>query len=135
STGALSGFGGRRLCRAVLAVAAVPARGAAFFFLRPLRSFWLAFCVAAPAVAVTALVAMIEYVASQGAGGAAAHTSSSALAVLRILASPLFAGAFFLSGLLAPGRVFRLALFAGPPVWGVGCVRGGGRCVPPVSGY
>jgi len=55
---------------------------------------------------------MIQYVAGQGAAGAAAHTAWSALAVLRILASPLFAGAFFLSGLLAPGRAFRLVLFA-----------------------
>ena len=108
--GAMYDFGDSLLFLAVLAVAAVPATGAALFFLRPHRSFWLAICVAAPAVAVTALVAMIEYVAGQGAG-AAAHTSWSALAVLRILASPLFAGAFFLSALLAPGRAFRLVLF------------------------
>ena len=109
--GAMYDFGDSILFLAVLAVAAVPATGAALFFLRPHRSFWLAICVAAPAVAVTALVAMIQYVAGQGAGGAAAHTAWSALAVLRILASPLFAGAFFLSGLLAPGRAFRLVLF------------------------
>jgi len=110
--GAMYDFGDSILFLAVLAVAAVPATGAALFFLRPHRSFWLAICVAAPAVAVTALVAMIQYVAGQGAAGAAAHTAWSALAVLRILASPLFAGAFFLSGLLAPGRAFRLVLFA-----------------------
>ena len=58
-------------------------------------------------MAITAPVALIEYVGAKGA----AHNSWSALAALRILASPLFAGAFFLSALLAPGRVFRLVLF------------------------
>jgi hypothetical protein len=109
--GAMYDFGDSLLFLAVLGVAAVPATGAALFFLRPHRSFWLAIC-AAPAVAVTALVAMIECVAAQGAGGAAAHTAWSALAVLRILASPLFAGAFFLAALLAPGWAFRLVLFS-----------------------
>src|SRR5262245_30233548 len=92
---------------AFVVVAALPATAAALFFLRPHRSFWLALCVVVPAVAITALVALIEYVGATGA----AHNSWSALAALRILASPLFAGAFFLSALLAPGRVFRLVLF------------------------
>src|SRR5262249_10185139 len=73
--GAMYDFGDSILFLAVLAVAAVPATGAALFFLRPHRSFWLAICVAAPAVAVPALVAMIQYVAGQGAAGAAAHTA------------------------------------------------------------
>ena len=104
---AMYGFGDSLLFLAVLAVAAVPATGAALFFLRPHRSFWLTLCVVVPAVAITALAALIEYVAATGA----AHSSWSAVAMLRMLASPLFAGAFFLSALLAPGRAFRLVLF------------------------
>lgn len=106
--GAMYDFGDSLLFLAVLGVAAVPSTAAALFLLRPYRRFWLSLCVVAPAVAITALVALIEYVAAKGA----AHHAWSALAVLRILTSPLFAGAFFLSGLLAPGHAFRLVLFA-----------------------
>lgn len=106
--GAMYDFGDSLLFLAVLGVAAVPATAAALFFLRPHRSFWLTLCVVVPAVALTALVALIEYIGARGAG----HTAWSGVAVLRILASPLFAGAFFLSALLAPGRAFRLVLFA-----------------------
>src|SRR5262245_30333405 len=106
---------------AVLGVAAVPATGAALFFLRPHRSFWVAVCVAATAIAITALVAVIQYVTTQGAGADAPRRAWSALAVLRILASPLLAGAFFLSGLLAPGHAFRLVLFAASLIETVVC--------------
>src|SRR5215468_6173802 len=105
---AMYDFGDSLLFLAVFVVAALPATAAALFFLRPHRSFWRALCAVVPAVAITALVALIEYVGAKGA----AHNSWSALTALRILASPLFAGAFFLSGLLAPGRAFRLVLFA-----------------------
>jgi len=110
--GAMYDFGDSLLFLGVLGVAAVPATAAALFFLRPHRRFWLALCVVVPAVAITALMALIGYVLGQGAGANAAYKAWSALAVLRILASPLFAGAFLLSGLLAPGRAFRLVLFA-----------------------
>ena len=105
---AMYDFGDSLLFLAVFVVAALPATAAALFFLRPHRSFWLALCVVVPAVALTALVALIEYV---GAKGAAHNSWSAVAAALRILASPLFAGAFFLSALLAPGRAFRLVLF------------------------
>lgn len=104
---AMYDFGDSLLFLAVFLVAAAPATAAALFFLRPHRSFWLALCVVVPAVAITALVALIEYVGARGA----VHNAWSGVAALRILASPLFAGAFLLSGLLAPGRAFRLVLF------------------------
>ena len=110
--GAMYDFGDSLLFLAVLGVAAIPATVAALFFLRPHRSFWVAVCTAATAIAITALVAVIQYVATPGAGADAPRKAWSAFAVLRILASPLFAGAFFLSGLLAPGHAFRLVLFA-----------------------
>ena len=95
---------------AVFGVAAVPPTGAALFFLRPYRSFWRALSVAALTIAVTGLAAFIEYVAARTAAAGSILHVWSWLAVLRILAAPLFAVAFLLSGLFAPNRSYRIAL-------------------------
>jgi hypothetical protein len=91
-------FGDTLLFLAVFGVAAVPPTGATLFFLRSYRPIWRALSVAALAIAATGLAASIL-------------RSWSALAVLRILVAPLFALAFFLSGLFAPNRSSRIALF------------------------
>jgi hypothetical protein len=67
--------------------------------------------VAALVIAATGLTAFIEYLAAQTPDAGPGHQSWSAVAVLRILVAPLFAGAFFLSGLFAPSRSSRIALF------------------------
>jgi hypothetical protein len=91
-------------------IAAVPASGAALFFLKPYRSFWLALSVAALGMAATGLAAVIGYVAARTADAPPLLQTWSALAVLRILVAPLFALSFLLCGLLAPNRFSRFAL-------------------------
>ena len=108
--GAMYAFGDSLLFLAVFGVAAVPPTGAALFFLRSYRSFWLALSVAALAIAATGLAAFIDYVAAQSADAGSILHSWSAVASLRILVAPLFALAFVLSGLFAPDRFSRIAL-------------------------
>jgi hypothetical protein len=104
------GFGDDLLFLAVFGVAAVPATGAALFFLRPYRSFWLVLSVVALGIAATGLAALIDYVAPRTADAHSILHAWSALAPLRILIAPLFALNFFLSGLFAPNRSSRIAL-------------------------
>ena len=104
------GFGDDLLFLAVFGIAAVPASGAALFFLKPYRSFWLALSVAALGIAATGLAAVIGYVAARTADAPPLLQTWSALAVLRILVAPLFALSFLLCGLLAPNRSSRFAL-------------------------
>ncbi len=106
----MSAFGDSLLFLAVFVVAAVPATGAALFFLRPFSSFWLILSVVAPCVAITGLAALFVYVAAQTANAHSVLHSWSDLAVLRILATPLFGLAFLLSGLFAPSRPSRIVL-------------------------
>src|SRR3979411_2190452 len=84
-------FGDDLLFLAVFGIAAVPASGAALFFLKPYRSFWLALSVAALGIAATGLAAVIGYVAARTADAPSLLQTWSALAVLRILVAPLFA--------------------------------------------
>jgi hypothetical protein len=79
--------------------------------MRPYRAFWRLLSVAAPCIAATGLAALIEYVMARTAGAPPSVPDIwSTLAVLRILAGPLLASAFLLSGLFAPNRSFRIAL-------------------------
>jgi hypothetical protein len=97
--GGMSAFGDSLMLLAVFGLAAVPATGAALFFLRPHRAFWLTLSIASLAAAFTS------------AAAAVIHATSS-IAVLRILAAPLVAMLWLLSGLFAPTRSARLSLFA-----------------------
>jgi hypothetical protein len=108
--GGMYAFGDSLLFLAVFGVAAVPPTGAALFFPRSYRSFWLALSVAALVIAATGLAAFIDYVAARTAEADSILHAWSALAVLRILVAPLFALAFFLSVLFAPNRSSRIAL-------------------------
>jgi hypothetical protein len=101
--GGMSAFGDSLLFLAVFGVTAVPATGAAFFFLRPYPAFWRGFSVGALVFAVTSLAAF----------SAVAFDSRSllaSLAFLRILVAPLFALTFGLSIFFAPNRALRFAL-------------------------
>jgi len=110
SSSGMYAFGDSLLFLAVFGVAAVPATGAALFFLRPYRSFWRVLSVAALGIAITGLAAFIDYVAARTADAASIPHAWSALAVLRILVAPLLALAFLLSGFFAPNRSSRIAL-------------------------
>ena len=98
---------------AVFGVAAVPETAAALFFLRPCHSFWLVLSVVALVLGLTGVADCVEFLAARTAFRAGSTPSAwSALAVLRILAAPLFGLAFLLSGLFAPSRSARIALIA-----------------------
>src|SRR5215471_10677541 len=108
--GAMYDFGDSLLFLAVFGVAAVPASGAALFFLRPYPAFWRFLCAAALAVAASGIVAVINKLISGGPGSA--HHVWLDLAGLGVLIAPLFALGFCLSAVFAPHTRFRIALFA-----------------------
>jgi len=103
-------FGDSVLFMAVFGLAAVPATGAALYFLSPAPpAFWTTLSVASLAVASTSLAALLTYIAPTAFSSL--H-SWSALAPVRILVAPVFAIFFLLSGLFAPNRSARIALIA-----------------------
>ena len=104
-------FGDSLLFLGVFGLAAVPPTGAALFFLRPYRSFWRALSVAALVTATTGFGALVVYLAGRTHDAISIIHSWSPLAVLRIFVAPLFALAFILSGVFAPSRSCRVALF------------------------
>jgi hypothetical protein len=106
------GFGDDLLFLGVLAVAAIPAIGAALFFLRPLRAFWRVASLTAIAIAMTAIAAVLGDLLPLSTDTTTVLGAWSALAPLRILAAPLFGIVFFLSGLFAPTRASRLVFLA-----------------------
>jgi len=109
--GVMYDFGDSLLFLGVFAAAAVLPTGAALFFLRPIRMFWAVLSAAALAIAATAFAAFIAHVLARAAGASSMLYAWSSLAGLRILVAPLFALAFFLSGLFAPNRASRITLF------------------------
>jgi hypothetical protein len=102
-------FGDGVLFLAVFAVAAILPTGAALFFLRSSRIFWIVLSVMAPTMAATGLAAFVIYFAERGAESSSVLHAWSALAVLRILIAPLFGLTFFLCALFAPNRFSRIA--------------------------
>ena len=107
--GAMFAFGDDLLFLAAFGLAAVPATGAALYFLRPRPAFWMTLAVGSLAVASTSLAAGLAYVAPTAFDSL--H-SWSALAPVRILVAPVFAIFFLLSGLFAPTRSARISLLA-----------------------
>ena len=81
---AMYDFGDMLLWLAVFGVAALPATGAALFFLRPYSLFWRASSTGARVLAATAVVTLFACVAPGMFG------SWSALAPLRVFLAPLF---------------------------------------------
>lgn len=105
-------FGDSLLFLAAFGLAAVPATGAALFFLRPRPAFWVTLSVASIAVASTSLAALLIDVAPMAFDSPSLLHSWSGFAALRILVAPLFAIFFLLSGLFAPSRSARISLIA-----------------------
>lgn len=106
----MSAFGDSLLFLAVLGVASIPATGAALFFLRSSRAFWRVLSVASLIIACTALMALTLSFGSSSAGAGTRLQAWGMVAPLRILAAPLLALFFLLSGLFAPTRSARLCL-------------------------
>jgi hypothetical protein len=103
-------FGDTALFVGVFALTAMPATGAAFFFLRPFQTLWHVASIAALAIATSGVAALLDYLISPSTG--AGLGAWSALAALRILLAPLLAAAYFLALLCAPTRSTRLAFLA-----------------------
>lgn len=105
----MSAFGDSLVFLGVLGVAAVPATGAALFFLRQRAGFWRVLSIGALGVACTALVALALTLGVRS-GGPGWLRPWSGLSPLRVLVAPLLALFFLLSGVFAPNRSARLRL-------------------------
>ena len=102
-------FGDSLLFLAVLTLASIPATGAALYFLRPYRAFWIAVSVVSLAYATTAIPAVIDHFTLRALGEPMPRWS--ALLSLRLVLAPFPGFALFLAGIFAPGLWFRVALF------------------------
>jgi len=102
-------FGDSLLFLAVLTLASIPATGAALYFLRPCRMFWIAVSVVSLAYATTAIPAVIDHFMLRAPGEPLPWWS--ALLSLRLVLAPFPCFAFFLAGLFAPSRWFRISFF------------------------
>jgi hypothetical protein len=104
----MTAFGDSMLALAVFGIAAIPATGAALYFLRSRRSFWIILTIAAVIVAGTALAALALSVGPLRAD--ARFQSVGMMAPLRVLVAPLLGLFFLLCALFAPTRTVRLWL-------------------------
>jgi hypothetical protein len=110
TSGGMYAFGDSILFLAVAVVAAIPATGAALFFLRARRGFWKVLSVVSLATATTAILASALFLATRSATGHEALQSWAMLTPLRVLAAPMLALFFLLAGVFAPTRSARLCL-------------------------
>ena len=117
--GAMYDFGDSLLFLAVFGAAASVPSGAALFFLRPYPRFWQAISVAALAIAVTGILAVIDFLLARHAAAGPTVSIWPALATLRILIAPLFALSFLVAGWFAQERAFRVRLLRAGMVEGV----------------
>lgn len=108
-SGGMYAFGDSLLFLAVLTLASIPATGAALYFLRPCHTFWIAVSIVSLAYAATAIPAVMDHFMRRAPGEPMPWWS--ALLSLRLVLAPFPGFAFFLAGLFAPGRWFRIALF------------------------
>jgi hypothetical protein len=102
-------FGEIVLFLAVFGIAAVPPTGGMLFLLRPYSVVWRALSIVALCVAATGVAAVVIFAAGRATADSALALWA-AFAILRILFSPLFAGADLLCALFAPNRGARIAL-------------------------
>lgn len=100
-------FGDGLLFLAVFGVMAILPTGAAFFFLRPVPTFWRTLAPAAVVIAATGIAALVAFLSESSADAA-----GPVYALLRILLAPPFAIAFLLAAVFSPQRPARVALFA-----------------------
>jgi len=108
--GGMYAFGDSLLFLGVACVGAVPAAGAALFFLRSHRGFWKILAIGGLATAATGILAAALFFATRSATGSGVLQSWAMLTPLRILAAPMLALVFLLAGLFAPTRAARACL-------------------------
>lgn len=109
-SGGMAAFGDGLLFLAAFAAASVPATAAALYFLRPFETFWRVLSAASLAAAATGVLSAALFYAARLAEAGSLFHSLNAFAILRVLAGPLFALAFLISGVFAPDREARVAL-------------------------
>jgi hypothetical protein len=103
-------FGDIILFLGVFVLAAIPASGAALFFLRPYPAIWRALSVSALAIAATGVAALAAYLIFPDANTGSWISVWSGLSPLRFMLAPPLAVIFVLSALFAPTRASRVAL-------------------------
>jgi hypothetical protein len=123
----MTAFGDSLFFLAVFGLGALPATGLALYFLRPHRVFWRAFSVTSLALAATGGLAVLADILPRSH---AALQLFSDLAPLRMLAAPLLAIFFFLSGLIAPNRYARMSLMIGACIEMAVCIYFAAKFVP-----
>jgi hypothetical protein len=106
----MSAFGDSLVFLAALGVAAVPTTGAALYFLRSRRAFWVVLSAVSVIVACTAIVSVALLVGSTAVAARTALPSWSMLAPLRILVAPVLAVFSLLAAVFAQTRSSRLWL-------------------------
>lgn len=118
----MKAFGDSLLFLAVFAVASVPPTILALRSLAPYTAFWRASSAAALVLALAALVASFEVIAG-------ARSLVDGVAFLLVLAAPLCALAFGLSGFFAPIRTSRISFFVATTIeatafaaWLISCI-------------
>ena len=99
---AMYDFADSILFLAVFAVVAIPAIGAALYFLRPWRPLWVMLSVAAVFCGATSLAAALSY----------AMRIPPVWAPLRLFTVPATGSVFLMSGIFAPTRSARILFLA-----------------------
>lgn len=117
-------FGDAFLFVAAFSVFALIPTGAALFFLRSYRQFWVVLSTIALVVAATSVIAMILYATGRQAANSSLATWASA-SVLRMLVAPFLALAFFVSAWFPLYRFARLALLASAAMESLVCAYAG----------
>jgi hypothetical protein len=111
AAGGMYAFGDSVVFVAVFGVLALVPTGAALYFLRPYRRFWMVLSLLCLAVAVTGLTAAILFAVGRNATPSPLATWAG-LSVLRILVAPLLALTFLVCALFTPHRSPRFAFLA-----------------------
>ncbi|HEX7676728.1 MAG TPA: hypothetical protein VF713_01290, partial [Thermoanaerobaculia bacterium] len=110
--GGMYAFGDSIVFVAVFGVLALLPTGAALYFLRPYRRFWMVLSRLCLAVAVTGLAAAILFAIGRHAMSPSPLAMWAALSMLRILVAPLLGLTFLVCALFTPHRSPRLAFLA-----------------------
>ena len=109
---AMFAFGDSLLFLGAFVVAALPATGAALYFLRPYPPFWRALSGLAAFNAGLAIVSVVTFLLLRGHAAPGSVGIGISLAVLRLLVAPAMAPILLACGVFAPSRSSRVTLFA-----------------------
>jgi hypothetical protein len=105
-------FGDAYLFILVFGLVALIPTGAALYFLRPYRRFWIVLSALGVGVAFTGAAAAVLFTLGRSAFAPSTLAEWASYSVLRILLAPVFAPAFLVVAFITPHRSARLALFA-----------------------